>query len=248
MSSIRSIALLLALGMPTLGALQAQSSSSNPAPADQAQQPAATSQGATSVQARIHARREARRAAAIRDTYGNLFEAYTGGGYMRFAPGTGYASQRVNEYNWNVGFTRYYTARTGVDLDIRGIYGQPFILPHTGNSNITKPEISQYSFLAGPVYRFKLEPRYAISGRVMAGAIKGRFSGDTSNDQTLSTSLGLWPDATTFAANASVLFDVNITPGVALRIAPDYTATNFGSNFQNNLGYTIGMVFRFKKR
>ena len=243
MSSIRRIAFLLALGLPALGPLQAQSSSSNPAPA---QQPTTSTSGATSVQARIHARREARRTAAIHDAYSHLYEAYMGGGYMRFTPGS--TLQRVNEYNWNVGFTRYYSERTGVTLDARGIYGQPFIEPKSGNQNITKPEISQYTGMIGPTYRFLLEPKYSVAGRVMGGVVHGRFSGDTSGNQNLSTFLGLWPDTTTFAASAAVLVDYNVSPNLAIRVAPEYVATGFGSTVQNNYGYTIGIVYRFKKQ
>jgi hypothetical protein len=246
MYSLRRIALLLALGLPALGALQAQSSSSNPAPADQAQQPAAKMQPPTSVQARIRARREQRRAAAIREAYSHLYEAYVGGGYLRFTPGS--TLQRVNEYNWNVGFTRYYNERLGVTVDGRGTYGTPFIEPMTGNSNVTKPTISQYTGMIGPTYRFYLQPKFAVSGRVLAGFAYGNFSGDTGGNQSLSTYLGLWPNGSTYAASASLLFEYNLTPNIGLRVAPEYVATGFGSTQQNNLGYTAGLVYRFGKQ
>jgi hypothetical protein len=245
MDSFRRIALLLALGLPALGAVQAQSSSSNPAPADQAQAPAAT-QPAVSVQARIRARREQRRVAAIREAYSHLYEAYAGGGYLRFTPGS--TLQRVNEYNWDLGVTRYYSERLGVTVDGRGTYGSPFIEPKTGNNNITKPAISQYAGMIGPNYRFYLQPKYSVSGRVLAGVVYGNFSGDTSNNQTLSTSLGLYPNTTTFAASASLMLDYNLTPSFAFRVAPEYVATGFGSTVQNNLGYTITAVYRFGKQ
>ena len=49
-------------------------------------QPQATQNpGAVSVQARIRARREQRRAQAIQDAYSHLYETYIGMGYLRFA-------------------------------------------------------------------------------------------------------------------------------------------------------------------
>jgi hypothetical protein len=198
------------------------------------------------VQARIRARREQRRAAAIHDAYSHLYEAYVGGGYLRFTPGS--TLQRVNEYNWNVGFTRYYSERLGVTVDGRGTYGQPFIEPKAGNSNITKPEISQYAGMIGPTYRFYMQPKYAISGRVLAGVAYGNFSGDTGGQQSVSTYLGLWPDGTTYAASASLLFEYNLAPNIGLRVAPEYVATGFGSTIENNLGYTAGIVYRFGKQ
>ena len=51
-------------------------------------------------------------------------------GYLRFTPGD--SLQRVNEYNWNAGVTRYFNERLGVTIDGRGYYGTPFIEPQAG--------------------------------------------------------------------------------------------------------------------
>jgi hypothetical protein len=249
MHSFRRLALLLALGLPAFYSVQAQSSSSNP-PApnqDQAQPPAAVqTSGQLSVQARIRARREQRRATAIREVYTHRYEAYLGGGYLRFTPGA--TLQRVNEYNWNAGFTRYYNERLGVTLDGRGTYGTPFIPPMANNQDITKPAISQYAGMIGPTYRFYLQPKYSISGRVMGGVASGNFSGDTQGFPGLSTRLGLYPDATTYAASASIMGEYNLTSNVGIRIAPEYVLTGFGSTEQNSLGFTAGIVYRFGKQ
>ena len=244
MYSFHRLAVLLALASSAISVLPAQSSSSssNPAAADP-QAPAATqTQPQISVQARIRARREQRRATAIHDAYDHLYEAYVGGGYLRFTPGP--ALQRVNEYDWNVGFTRYFSQRLGATVDGRGYYGTPFIKPNL--SGITKPAVSQYAGLIGPTYRFYMQPKYSISGRVMAGFSQGKFSGDTNGFGT--AVLGLYPDGSTFAATASIFVDYNVAPTLALRVAPEYYATGFGSSFQNNLGYNISLVYRFGKQ
>ncbi len=230
-----------------MNALQAQSSSSNPATPDQSQQPAAApSQPQLSVQARIKARREQRRAQAIHDIYGHLYEAYTGAGYLRFTPGA--TLQRVNEYNWNVGFTRYYSQRLGITLDGRGYYGSPFIEPKANNQNLTQPTVSQYAALAGPTYRFYLQPKYSVSGRVLAGFAYGNFSGDTSGNTALATYLGLYPNGSTFGGSAAIIAEYNLSPTIGLRVAPEYFVTGFGSTTQNSLGYTAGIVVRFGKQ
>ena len=235
MYSFRRIALLLALAPASVFALQAQSSSSNPAPAassssqDQAA-PAGQTQPQLSVQARIRARREARRAASIRENYDHLYEIYVGAGYLRFTPGP--TLQRVNEYDWNVGFTRYFNERLGVTVDGRGYYGTPFIEPQQGDPpagsvRLDKPAISQYGGLIGPTYRFYLQPKYSISGRVMAGYAYGNFTGDTNGYGTLGV---LYPDASTFAASAAVIGEYNCAPNIGLRVAPEYYLTGFFSN------------------
>jgi len=251
MSSFRSLALLLALGLPAAHALLAQTtdSTSNPAPAtDPAQQPAAASQpqgqtsGSLSVQARIRARREQRRTQAIHDVYSHLYETYAAMGYLRFTPGPNL--QRVTYYAWDTGITRYYSERLGVTIDGRGYYGTSYV--GLNSSGITRPAISTYAVLGGPTYRFYMQPKYSVSGRVMGGYARGNFSSDTNGFG--STALGLYPNSSTFAISAAVPFEYNLTPAVGLRLAPEYFATGFGSTAQNNFGFTGGVVVRFGKQ
>jgi hypothetical protein len=245
MFSFRRVALLLALGLPAAHFALAQdstssSSSSSAQQADQTQQ--STNQPAVNVQGRIKARREQRRAAAIRDSYSHLWEVQTGLGYMRFTPGKGL--QRTTFYSWNVDFTRFYSQRLGIDINGRGNYGTTFV--GLNPYNVTKPAISVYTVQGGPQYRFYMQPKYAISGRVVGGWAHGNFSGDTNGFG--STTLGMWPDGNTYAFSASVLGDINITPALALRLAPEYNFTGFGSTLQHSRGFTAGFVFRFGKQ
>jgi len=245
MSSFRRIALTLALALPALSIVQAQSSSSfsdAAAPAQsQAQQPAAgKTQSQLSVQARIRARREQRRVAAIRDVYTHLYEIYAGGGYLRTNAGP---PQKLTEFDWNAGFTRYFNERLGVTLDGRGNYGTAFtgILGYP----VTRPAVSQYSAMVGPTYRFYMQPKFSVSGRVMAGFSDGNFSGDTNG---YGTRLGVYPDGMTYAGSASIPVEYNLTPSIGIRLAPEFYATGFGSTAQNSFGWTGGIVYRFKRQ
>jgi hypothetical protein len=246
MFSFRRVAFLLAMSLPALHVLQAQdstSSSSAPAAQSQAQQPApAPTQGELSVQARIRARREQRRAQAIRDTYLHLYEVFVGGGYLRTTPGPGL--QKLTEYSWNVAGTRYFGEKLGVTVDGRGYYGTAFV--GLNPSNITRPSISQYDVMAGPTYRFFLRPRYSVAAHAMGGVAIGNFSGDTSGFSP--QSLGLYPDSTTYAFTGGVLSEVNISPNLALRLEGDYLGTGFGSEMQNGFGFNYGLVYRFGKQ
>jgi len=246
MHSFRRLALLLALCLPALHAILAQSpsSSSDPAPStqDQTQAPAAQTQGQISVQARIKVRREQRRTAAIREVYDHRFDAYVGAGYLRFTPGS--SLQRVNEYDWNAGVTRYFDERLGITIDGRGYYGTPFV--GLNQYGLTKPAISQYAALAGPTYRFYLQPKFSVSGRVLGGFSHGNFSGDTNGFGGVA--LGLYPDGETYAASASIFVEYNLAPNIGIRVAPEYYLTGFGSTLQNSLGYTAGIVYRFGKQ
>jgi hypothetical protein len=247
MFSFRSSVLLLALTVSANLGAYAQSSSSQQPEQPAAASPAAAPQttGPLTVQARLKARREQRRAAAIHDVYSHLYEAYVGTGYLRFTPGQ--ALQRVNEYSWNVGVTRYYNERLGVTIDGRGTYGSAYIGPNeASNTAVYKPAISQYSAMIGPTYRFLLEPKYSVSARIMAGGAYGYFSGDAHPFSP--SSLGLYSDGAGAAVSASIPVEYNFSPAVGFRIAPEYFLTNFGSTIQNNLGFTGSIVYRWGKQ
>jgi hypothetical protein len=244
----------------TTALVQSSGSSNNPSAPDQAQagKPAAQAQtessGQLSVQARIKARRAQRRAAAIHDAYSHRYEVYSGMGYLRFEPGA--TLQRAHDYAWNIGATRYFNERLGVSIDGRGYYATAYTgifltygnPPVTTSNPFTNPAISQYAFLAGPTYRFYVQPKYSVSGRVLAGVEKGNFSGDTNHNESISTALGLWPDGFVFAAGASIPVEYNLTPNIGLRVAPEYYFTGFGSTIQASRGFTTGIVYRFGKQ
>jgi hypothetical protein len=246
------MACLLVLGAcaGTLSVAQSSSSDAAPQAAPQSTTQAAPQPGQQAgappltVQARIRARREARRATAIHEVYTHLYEAYAGSGYIRFHPGP--HLQRANGYNWNVGFTRYYSERLGFTVDGRGYYEKAFAGINEGsNSFVTNPIISQYTAMIGPTYRFLINPRYSVSGRVLAGGAFGNFSGDLG--AFTPTEVGLYETSTSPAISVSVPVEYNVSPTIGLRIAPEYLFTRFGSETQNSLGFTGGLVYRWGK-
>jgi hypothetical protein len=260
MCSFRRFTLLLAIASSAVLPVLAQSSSSNPPASaatqdpttqnqtgqDQAQPPAQETPQQLSVQARIRQRREQRRATAIHDTYDHLYEAYAGMGYLRFTPGA--SLQRTTFYGWDTGLTRYYSERFGVNFDARGYYGIAYtgIQQNKTNGADTRPKISSYNLLLGPTYRFYMQPKYSISGRVLGGMALGNFSGDTNGFG--SAYFGIWPDATTYAIAGSVIGQYNVSPTISIRLAGEDLATGYGSTIQNSIGFTTGFVYRFGKQ
>jgi hypothetical protein len=253
---LRRVAFLLAIGLPALHVLQAQDSSSSSTPAastpaaqDQTQQATpAESQGQLSVQARIKARREQRRAQAIRDTYGHLYEAYVGGGYLRTTPGP--SLQKITMYSWNAALTRYYGEKLGATADFRGYYGTAFV--GLNESAVTRPAISEYTFMGGPTYRFFRRPKYSLAAHVLGGAALGNFTSDTNGFGSIPNPVGsgelLYPDSTTYAFSGGVFGEMNISPNLSLRLAGEYVGTGFGSQLQNGVGFNYGFVYRFGKQ
>src|SRR5271163_4434011 len=115
---------------------------SQPPPPPAQQTPEERARVLREAQARINARRQARIQQIIDETYGHKFEAYVGGGYLRFHPGE--MKQKNEEGAWNVGITDYIRPKIGITADVRGYYGTAYI----GNNpyGIFKPSISQYTF------------------------------------------------------------------------------------------------------
>ena len=261
MQSFRRLALLLAFTLPAMPAAFAQSSgnsssSATPDPSqsgDQtspSQQSASESQGQLNVQARIRQRREQRRATAIHDAYDHKWESYADMGYLRFTPGP--SLQRLTFYACETGLTRFSGERLGYTLDGRGYIGNAYVgITPLSQGAFTRPQVSMYNVLFGPIYRFYLQPKYSVSGRVMGGWAYGNFSGDTNGEGSLcatANSCLLYPTGSTFAASASVIGEYNLTPSVAFKLAPEYFATGFGSTVQGSFGFTAGIIYRFGKQ
>jgi hypothetical protein len=80
----------------------------------------------------------------------------------------------------------------------------------------------------------------------LGGYAYGNFSADTNGFG--SVALGLYPDGSTYAADASVIVEYNLAPSIGLRVAPEGLLTGFGSTLQKSLGFTGGVVYRFGKQ
>jgi hypothetical protein len=222
--------------------MRAQNTPEPPAPALQAPTTPAPTQGAESAAARVRARRQQRIAAIIADIYSHKYEAYAGGGYLRFRPGD--SLQRVTEVSWNVGFTDYIKPKLAITGDARGYYGTAYT--YNNEFQIFKPSISQYVFLGGPQYRAYEGLHFAAGIRVLAGLSHGNF--DTNTGGLPSQYLNLYPNGNAFALNGGLPLDYNISPAIAARITPEFLYNTFGGSNQFNLGFSASLVYRFGKK
>ncbi len=193
-------------------------------------------------QSRVLARRHIREQQIEQDTYSHKFEVYGGGGYLRFHPGT--SLQHNTEGAWNGGITEWIRPKLGITGDVRGYYGTA--ITDNFQFQVFKPSISQYTFMGGPQYRIHQNQRWAVSGQVLAGVAHGNFS--TGLGSLRGAPVGLYPDGNVLALTAGVPVDYNLGPTLALRLTPNYLMTRFGSEFQHNLGFNVGVVFRFGRR
>ena len=134
--------------------------------------------------------------------------------------------------------------KLGIQGEVRGAYGNAKVgnLPQ-GQSLSFNPQISEYSFMAGPSYRLRKKEKYAISAFAEGGVGLGKFDGDSKG---LSASeIGVWTGVYTGVGSAGLHFDYNVDPKLALRVTPNYLFSEYGGTLQHSKGLDVGVVYRF---
>src|SRR3984957_2128482 len=207
-----------------------------------------------------NANRKARIARTIEETYSHRYEVAGGGGYLRFRSGE-YLQKNDEVTFWMTG-TYFLNPKLGIIADVRGAYGNAKI-GNTGSPGNSipnflpfKPQISEYPFLGGVAYRVYAKEKVALMVTGEGGAALGKFDGDTKG--LPSSALGLWQSATRPAISLGANFDYNFYPNIAMRISPTWVGTFYQlspqdpapqphGSFQSNLGFNIGIVYRFGK-
>jgi len=186
-----------------------------------------------------NANRKARIERTIQDTYSHRWEAGGGGGYLRFRSGEDL--QRNNEVTWWVSGTYYMNPKLGILADVQGSYGNAKV----GNTiyNIQNPQISQYTFMAGPSYRVYAKEKSAASVFGTVGAGIGKF--DSGSKGIPAANLGIWPSETRAVFSVGANLDYNFYPNLAMRVTPLYLGSTWGGTIQNNLGVNLGVIYRF---
>lgn len=205
---------------------------------------------------RENATRQARIARNIEQTYSHKWDFFGGGGYMRFRSGE--YLQRNNEVTWAVSATRNFNPKWGVIGEVQGHYGNAKVGNPDYVNGVYNPLISEYTFMAGPQYRFYRAEKTSAAGFVTAGAAMGNFDGGTKAFPAYM--LGMWNTSTAAAFSAGVNLDYNFYPNLAFRFTPYYLGTTFHGNqinpvtlgkgastgsIQNNLGFNVGVVYRW---
>jgi hypothetical protein len=194
-----------------------------------------------------NANRKARVERQIKETYTHRWEVGGGGGYLRFRSGE--YTQKNSEIAFWLNTTYYLNQTLGITGELRGAYGNAKALQGINNdlNLVGYPQISEYPFMAGPTYRFYRHEKIAGSLFALGGTAIGKFDGDTKGIP--STTLGLWPSTNArpaFSVGANL--DLNLYPNLAFRITPSYLGTTFGGDLQNNLGFEMGLVYRFGRQ
>ena len=189
------------------------------------------------------ASREARIQRTIDETYSHRWELIGGGGYLRFR--SGQYTKKNNEVTWAAAANYYLNPKLAIVGDARGSFGYAHAI--TNNIyGVYNPQINEYNFMGGASYRFYRKEKIALSAQALGGIGWGIFSGGAKG--LTGTTIGLWPDGIKPAFSIGVSGDYNLFPNLAVRITPTYVGTTFGGKMQNNVGFNMGVLYRFGKQ
>jgi hypothetical protein len=191
-----------------------------------------------------NASRQARIQRTVEDTYSHQWEAFGGGGYLRWKSGE--ATKKNNEVSWVAGANYYLTPKLGIVGEAQGSFGRGRPIPFNpnGTAPIGNPQINEYFFTGGVDYRFYEKEKVAVGVQGTGGIAWGIFSSG-SPFSYYGPDLGFWQDGTRPAFKFSLNADYNFYPNLAFRFSPTYVGTTFGGGVQNNLGFNAGVVYRF---
>jgi hypothetical protein len=133
-----------------------------------------------------------------------------------------------------------------------------------------QPFISNYSAMVGPQYSVRQRKNYAVAFQVLAGVTQNLFYANSTHQPGYL--VGLYDNGTRFTAAATMPVDINLGPGLSFRIEPDYNLTTWkyrydtvhvtgtgpdalitinqfsGTDLQHNLGFTLGLNYRFGRQ
>jgi hypothetical protein len=193
-----------------------------------------------------NANRRARIERTVQETYSHRWEAAGGGGYLRFRSGE--FTQKNSEIGFWVNGTYYMSETLGVTGEVRGYYGNGKIPNYNPFAALVgNPQISEYPMMVGPTYRFRLRQHSAVSVFALGGTAVGKFDGASKGISA--AQLGFWPSTNArpaFSVGANV--DLNLYPNLAFRVSPNYLGTTFGGTMQHNVGFNMGLVYRFGRQ
>jgi hypothetical protein len=171
-------------------------------------------------------------------------ELFGGYSYAKANPLVTLPKQNMN--GWVGSAAGYANRWFGAGVEIAGQFGT--LPPPTG---ITAPNLSfkEYSYLAGPQFRFIKTGRVQIAGKLLLGGVFGQVNLDPQTTPAAALQLaqagytGL--NQTKFAMLVAFPVDVNVTKLIGIRVEPGNYITDFSKTKQNNFRVSVGPVFRF---
>ena len=186
--------------------------------------------------------------------YDYPWEIYGGFAYSHFDAGP-QTFQGANLGGFDARAIRELTRKWGVGVNVRGYYGTSGTEPNCGScagsgpnaGPITGPFVSEHMFLAGPEYRLAANEHAAMMLHAFAGTAYGNFTSGLNGVPP--QNVGFFANQWAFGGAFGGSIDLNRSPRLVFRVAPDATLTNFGSSgFREQFAISVGVVYRMGRQ
>jgi hypothetical protein len=175
----------------------------------------------------------------------NTADVFGGFSYAKANPESTLPRQNMN--GWVGSAAGYANHWFGAAFEIAGQFGNiPAPTSAAGAPNLS---FKEYSYMAGPQFRFLNQKRVQSDLRFLMGGVFGQVNLASSTTAAQVNQLGaagyLGFNETKFAALFAVPVDVSVSKLLAIRMEPGIYLTNFNQHGQGNFRFSIGPVFRF---
>ncbi|HEX4005146.1 MAG TPA: hypothetical protein VHX60_03125 [Acidobacteriaceae bacterium] len=182
--------------------------------------------------------------------YDYPWEIYGGFAYSHFDAGPNLL-QGANLGGFDARAIREFSNRWGAGVNVRGYYGTSGVVPNCGSCTgsgpnggpIRGPFVSEHMFLAGPEFRALSNEHASMMLHAFVGGAYGDFQRGLNGVSP--ASLGLFSNQMSLGAAIGGSIDLNRSPRLVFRIAPDATLTDFGgSGIVQQFAISVGIVYR----
>ncbi len=175
----------------------------------------------------------------------NTADVFGGWSYAKANPESTLPRGGMN--GWLGSAAGYANRWFGAAFEVAGQFGSIPAPPSASGA----PSLSskEYSYMAGPQFRFLNQKRVQSSVRILLGGVFGQVNLASSTTAAQINQLGAAGyggfNETKFAALFAIPVDVSVSRLLAVRVEPGIYLTNFNQSGQGNFRLTVGPVFRF---
>jgi hypothetical protein len=175
---------------------------------------------------------------------GNTAEVFGGFTYIKANPEAPLPKQNMT--GWMGGATGYMRPWFAATMEISGAFGDT---PAPSGIGGTALNFKEYSYMAGPQFRFLDTKKLQTSVKWLFGGVFGQENLAANLSPTTIQALanaGYYGfNQTKFAMLVAVPVDVSVTKMFGVRFEPGLYMTDFNKTKQSNFRFSVGPVFRF---
>jgi hypothetical protein len=175
---------------------------------------------------------------------GNTAEIFGGYQYTKANPEAPLPKQGMN--GWFGGASGYMTKWVGASVEISAGFGSA---PAPSGISGTAFNFKEYSYMAGPVFRFVDTKRAQVAVKWLLGGAFGQATIPTGTSpdkvQALSAAGYSGFNQSKFAMMVGVPVDYSVSKLISFRVEPGLYMTDFNKTKQGNFRISFGPVFRF---